>query len=178
MDVCSWDWGAIGSFVGAGATLIGAGIASFVAWCISKQWKNQKGTEVIANEAKTIFYEVCEFHKHIDYIINYEVTEKGLINAFDKIENLSVDINNKLLFLEENIDDKNLQSYRRSLNKLILYISSLIESSESTNPSDIKNDILDGLNINLNKPDSYYKNYKFSFEFVKKTLIDISLYKF
>ena len=24
MDVCSWDWGAIGSFVGAGATLIGA----------------------------------------------------------------------------------------------------------------------------------------------------------
>lgn len=48
MEVCSWDWGAI-------ATFIGAGIASITAWLISKQWRDQKGSEVIANEAKSLF---------------------------------------------------------------------------------------------------------------------------
>lgn len=175
MDVCSWDWGAIAGFTGAVATIASPII---VAVYLYNQWHDQKGKEVIANEAKTLFYEVCEFHKHIDYLINYEVTDKGLINAFNKIENLIIDINNKILFLEENVDNKNLESYRRSVNKLNSYISRLVENSTSTSPSELKNDILNGLNNNLDKPDSYYKNYKFRFDFVKKTLIDISLYKF
>lgn len=46
MDICSWDWGAIGSIAGAIATFTGAGVALFISW----QWKHQKASEVIAND--------------------------------------------------------------------------------------------------------------------------------
>ncbi len=44
MEFCSLDWGAIAGFAGVGATVI----AARVAWNISEEWKNQKGSEVIA----------------------------------------------------------------------------------------------------------------------------------
>ncbi|MGQ1276548.1 hypothetical protein [Acinetobacter baumannii] len=50
MEFCSLDWGAIAGFAGVGATII----AARVAWNISEEWKNQKGSEVIAEEAKEV----------------------------------------------------------------------------------------------------------------------------
>ncbi|WP_180027687.1 hypothetical protein [Acinetobacter sp. YH16032] len=53
MEACNWHWGAI-------ATLIGAGIASTTAWCISNEWRNQKVSEVIANETKEYIYNLSK----------------------------------------------------------------------------------------------------------------------
>lgn len=49
MEVCSIDWGAI-------ATFTGGAIALYISW----QWRNQKGSEVIANEANKAFKVLSE----------------------------------------------------------------------------------------------------------------------
>ena len=52
MDLCIVDWGAV-------ATIAAALIASGTAVCIFEQWRDQKGSEVIANEIKnTIKYHI------------------------------------------------------------------------------------------------------------------------
>jgi len=51
MDLCVFDWGIFASLLSAAATFIGAGVALWIFF----QWKNQKGSEVIANEAKGLF---------------------------------------------------------------------------------------------------------------------------
>lgn len=61
MEVCSWDWGAIATFVGAGVALY-----------ISCQWKNQKGSEVIANEAKEYIYNLSKLE-----LIQMEIETKS-----------------------------------------------------------------------------------------------------
>ena len=174
MDVCSLDWGAI-------STIIGAGIASATALYISRQWRDQKGSEVIANEAKSLFYDVCEHRKHIDYILNYEVTKNGLIKAVVGIENLIITINDKISFLYENIDDNerkySLDFYKKSINNLNEYISKLVDEKEYENINDLVKEIQQGLEINLDKPDSYFTNYKISLIKVKEDLINISTYK-
>ena len=55
MEICSWDWGAL-------ATFTGAGVALYISW----QWKNQKASEVIANESKDIIYSLNEIVKVTD----------------------------------------------------------------------------------------------------------------
>lgn len=174
MDVCVIDWGAI-------STIIGAVIASATALYISRQWRNQKGSEVIANEAKSLFYDVCEHKKHIDYILNYEVTKNGLIKAVVGIENLIITINDKISFLYENIDDNerkySLYFYKKSINNINEYISRLVDEKEYENINDLVEEIKQGLEINLDKPDSYFTNYKISLIKLKENLINISTYK-
>lgn len=57
MEVCSWDWGAIAGFTGAGATII----AAIVAWNISEKWRDQKGDEILSNEAKNLILILEEY---------------------------------------------------------------------------------------------------------------------
>lgn len=90
MGVCSWDWGAI-------ATLTGAGIASITAWLISNQWRNQKGSEVIANECKLILIDLNKFLLDSELLFKLstdkdknllvEATINQLIKDIIKIEN-------------------------------------------------------------------------------------------
>lgn len=61
MDLCVVDWGAV-------ATIVAALIASFTAIYIYFQWKNQKGAEVIANEAKQNIQDILEIIKVISLI--------------------------------------------------------------------------------------------------------------
>lgn len=61
MDLCVVDWGAV-------ATIAAALIASFTAIYIYFQWKNQKGAEVIANEAKQNIQDILEIIKVISLI--------------------------------------------------------------------------------------------------------------
>ncbi|MBH8359955.1 hypothetical protein [Acinetobacter baumannii] len=58
--MCSLDWGIIKDILVA---LISAGIPSGVAWQIFKGWNNQKGTEVIANEAKAVLVGIAELQR-------------------------------------------------------------------------------------------------------------------
>ena len=62
MDVCSWDWGAIAGFTGAGATII----AAIVAWNISEKWRDQKGDEILSNEAKNLILILEEYSDKLE----------------------------------------------------------------------------------------------------------------
>lgn len=129
MDVCSWDWGAIGSFVGAGATLIGAVIASRVAWCISKQWKDQKGSEVIANETKELIKDITQSISLLGNIIyddtNSTIKNENIISNFLNIKRLDLEIHRKIYFIENTIIFYNLDKIYKDFNILN---SSIIDS--------------------------------------------------
>lgn len=64
MEVYSWDWGAIGNFTVAGATIF----AAYKAVSISDQWRIQKRSEIVSEIAKKAY--------------------KGKIVYQDKIKNL------------------------------------------------------------------------------------------
>ena len=83
MDVCSLDWSIIATYQGVMGTYLGvaATIASpiIVAIYIYKKWHDQKGKEVIANEAKEILKIVEELkndymyrYGNMDSLINYK----------------------------------------------------------------------------------------------------------
>ncbi|WP_336151179.1 hypothetical protein [Acinetobacter ursingii] len=55
--MCSVDWVILKDILVA---LIGAGIPSVVAVCVFLRWKNQKGSEVIANEAKSLIIKIAK----------------------------------------------------------------------------------------------------------------------
>lgn len=74
MEVCSWDWGAISTFIGV-----------FVALYISWQWKNQKESEVIANEAKEYIYNLSKLESiqlEIETIGTTAIRKKELIEEY------------------------------------------------------------------------------------------------
>ena len=56
MEFCDLDWKAIGSFVSAGATLVGARVA----WKISEKWREQKASEEISKECKELVIKLYE----------------------------------------------------------------------------------------------------------------------
>lgn len=102
---CSWNWGAIGSIAGAGATLI----ATIVAICIFKQWRNQKGSEVIANEANEIVKNLSVLHENIKYITTHSINKNYALSMFKDIEDLSNKNKRELLFLKASIVNENLE---------------------------------------------------------------------
>jgi len=75
MDICSWDWGAIAGFVGAGTTII----AAIIAWNISEKWRDQKGDEIISNEAKNILILLNEYREKLENI--HEAIINGIADA-------------------------------------------------------------------------------------------------
>lgn len=60
MDVCSIDWSAI-------ATFVGVVVALYISW----QWKRQKGSEVIATEAKNLSLNIIAFKQNYIKVYNY-----------------------------------------------------------------------------------------------------------
>lgn len=104
MDLCTWDWGAIGSILGAGATFIAAGVALY----IFTQWKNQKASEVVANEAKYTINEIFELNKVfldlVDLSFNDSTELKRKIDTFISLTYSSLA---KLAFIENTIFDDN-----------------------------------------------------------------------
>lgn len=77
MDVCSWDWGAIAGFMGAGATIY----AAHVALSISNQWKVQKRSEIISDMAKKAYEKRISTNEAIGkvYIATYSLIHKNNI---------------------------------------------------------------------------------------------------
>lgn len=146
MDVCSWDWGAI-------STIIGAGIASATALYISRQWRNQKGSEVIANEANKAFkvlseIEILSFsalkhfkddnYKHLvstytEYQDKYEILRDSILlilyvvsdsslkdkysNFDNTYENFSKVISNKLEY--DSFNDSNIDELTRNIDDIV-----------------------------------------------------------
>ncbi len=77
MDVCSWDWGAIAGFTGAGATIY----AAHVALSISNQWKVQKRSEIISDIAKKAYEKRISTNEAIGkvYIATYSLIHNNNI---------------------------------------------------------------------------------------------------
>ncbi|MGP5543303.1 hypothetical protein ACTXMH_12260 [Psychrobacter celer] len=58
MDICSWNWGAIGSMV---STLIPSAVALY----IFSKWKHQKKHEVLSNEAANVLIAIQDYREKI-----------------------------------------------------------------------------------------------------------------
>lgn len=94
MDVCSWDWSIIATYQNVMETYLGvaATIASpiIVAVYIYNKWHDQKGKEVIANEAKKLLDNVNELKIKRNILSNMY-----LIEDIDKIESTLSDFRDK-----------------------------------------------------------------------------------
>lgn len=167
MEVCSLDWGAIGSFVGAGATIIGAGIASRVAWCISKQWKKQKGSDVVANEAKTVIYNLKKLSRYY-YQNNNKVNKNTIKDVAKDGISLIEDLIESLDFIYRSIDNREdkvtILLFSRVLNSNFYSYKTILNITKTDNEiKDILKDITS----------KYHDNNKD----ILKLIVDYSLYK-
>lgn len=122
MDLCTWDWGAIGSILGAGATFTAAGIALY----IFNKWKYQKASEVVANEAKYAINEVFELNKVFSDLINFNFDNSiDLKRKIDTFMSLAYNSHTKLTFIQNTIYDdnkvveKSIAEFRKIIVKLI-----------------------------------------------------------
>ncbi|MCH7294111.1 hypothetical protein [Acinetobacter higginsii] len=110
MDLCVVDWKAITPIIAAS---IAACIASFTAFKISNRWSNQKGSEVIANEAKEAIYQINELSKfyqqylnnfnpqNLDILLNeHQLIFKDLIHKIDFIFNTPINRDDRKILLE------------------------------------------------------------------------------
>jgi hypothetical protein len=130
MDVCNLDWSIIATYQGVMGTYLGvaATIASpiIVAIYIYKKWHDQKGKEVIANEAKEILKIVEELKN--DYMYRYG--------------NMDSLINYKELFSKEDLSTNRINSSRndRKYRDRVRLLLEIIEDKDiEAVQSDIKN---------------------------------------
>jgi len=103
MDNNSLDLGAIAGFVSAGATLLGAIIASGFAWHISEKWYDQKGKEVIANEAKNLVKMLNKLDRENNDIYKM-LSNNNIHNNDENIISIIKQLNRDLLVLQEEIE--------------------------------------------------------------------------
>lgn len=114
MDVCIIDWSALGGILGAIATFGGTGVALY----IFKQWRSQKGSEVISKVAQELIIKDMELHEYVSEIKSKELEElkykllnySNNINLFIKL----IDNNDNISFLNEVYDN-----YRDNLFKYL-----------------------------------------------------------
>lgn len=116
MDLCVFDWRAI-------TPIIAALIASGTAWGISNKWNNQKGSEVVASEAKQTIKDLLEVIKIVNYIKSGSYDERTDKEQFDRFELLFESIVPSILYIDDciHIDDlkTNLFEFTSDVNELI-----------------------------------------------------------
>lgn len=168
MEVCSLDWGAIGGFTGAGATLISAIIASCVAWSISEKWRDQKGSEVLSVISKDCYTNLDKFkdlaRETIDsthfQLLNSVVSNDPMKNFnvkysydIDKLKDLKKTINRDFEIIKKyKLNDKEFinlvdtfSSFFGSLDKyledmhIVIISSEIVKEYDGERVDDIKN---------------------------------------
>lgn len=171
----SVDWSAVAGFTSAIATFFGGGA---VVW-VYQQWKNQKGSEVIANEAKDVLIDIKElkaiFLQLIGYRYKYESEEAVAINI-SKLTTLSTSTIKKLMFISESIEDLDkintisqsialLQSVYKQIGKIIF--------SDEEGALELMLTLLEGLEKN-----DETKNALSALDALDEVIKKISIYKF
>lgn len=100
MEVCSFDWELASKFIPLITAIISIFIAGFVYWA----WHNQKGKEVIANEAKEAIKEFLEFGSKINKTNqNLDLNEVDL-DHISRLKYIYEESNKRLLFLVNSIE--------------------------------------------------------------------------
>lgn len=95
MDFCSIDWDIIGKFFPSVFT-------SLFAFFIFSQWKNQKGSEVIANEAKSLIIKLAKLQtlqSDIFSILNESNGSNFPEDLFTEFKKTKNDFNDSINFL-------------------------------------------------------------------------------
>lgn len=137
MDLCVIDWGI---FKDISVALIGAGIPSIVAWKIFKSWGWQKGSEVVANEAKQAIKDLLEIIS-ISYNMNsYTASPELIAEKYARFVILSEQILRSSLFINECIVIDNLNFKLNEFNEICWAVKGIgLESDPVRNHNEFKN---------------------------------------
>lgn len=120
MDVCSLDWGAIAGFAGAVAT-IGTGA---IALYISNQWRKQKGSEVVANEAESLILLLNEYEEEYMTVHSSIVNIEKITLEINKLKDLALKVRRQTQFFYQ-LTNEEEQSILDSKNDLTNYYKKL-----------------------------------------------------
>lgn len=160
--VCSLDWGIIKDILVA---LISAGIPSLVAWKIFRGWNNQKGTEVLALEAKEVVINLsilqdlqCAIDNDLFYVFLTKKADLTKRNEFESIYNKLVRSIDFIIFALDDQDLKNKTS--KLLSEAIIFLRDIDRVYEGS---------LRNGKIKLIDPKDALA--------IKKIMLDLSLYK-
>lgn len=120
MGVYSLDWGAIAGFAGAVAT-IGTGA---IALYISNQWRKQKGSEVVANEAESLILLLNEYEEEY-MIVHSSIVNKEIITLeINRLKDLALKVRRQTQFFYQ-LTNEEEQSILDSKNDLTNYYKKL-----------------------------------------------------
>lgn len=120
MDVCSLDWGAIAGFAGAVAT-IGTGA---IALYISNQWRKQKGSEVVANEAESLTLLLNEYEEEYMTVHSSIVNKEKITLEINRLKDLALKVRRQTQFFYQ-LTNEEEQSILDSKNDLTNYYKKL-----------------------------------------------------
>ena len=113
MGISSWDWGAIGSIAGALATL-GTGL---IALWIAYQWRYQKSSEVVANEAKSLILLINEYEEEY-MVVHSSIVNKEKTNLeINKLKGLTQKVRRQTQFFYQltNEEEQSILDLRKDL---------------------------------------------------------------
>lgn len=132
--MCSLDWGIIKDILVA---LISAGIPSLVAWLIYRGWNNQKGTEVIALDAKEIIINLSKL-QDLQNKIHDEIFLVAMGGQFDPIKRNEYEISfqklsDSLNFINFAIKDNELSHYSSSVLAQAMLFKKYIDKYDMNN---------------------------------------------
>lgn len=146
MGVCSWDWGALGSILGAIATFTGAGVALY----ISKSWRDQKGSDVLSEISKETYKQILA-HRGIQDYIDIEI-----INKLNKKSEINIDKFNTYL-KESRVTNKKIRKNLAMINqyKKLNYLESSIRFLEEYEIE------INDVRINILKNEISIKEYEY-----------------
>lgn len=155
MDLCVVDWKAVVPIL---AALIAACIASFTAFCISNRWNNQKGSEALAAEAKTLYSlnnDIFVLYKNLrDSILESPGTvgmsHKDFKNLKEGLDNLI----NELKYFKELLKISNspksnefvkltikVENFKKRLDRIQLYKIRTYGHSQGSHANEIFNEL-------------------------------------
>lgn len=157
--VCSLDWGIIKDILLA---FISAGIPAGVAILIYRGWNSQKGSEVIANEAKNVLVTIEKIEiLQSDIVFWMGLTGKINENKLQEFSRLKDSLENSILLLNHAIDDHDFNIY---LNEIL---KQLKNADRSLTGFDM--DFLEIRDLQFTRTNSY--------QVLKKQLLDYAVYK-
>lgn len=119
--------------LGNGLGIIATLLAILGAFKISRDWREQKGSEVIAKEANEITKDLSVINQSIYELKNNLQSKENALTNLDNIKKISDKINRDLLFLKGSlIDDElnnNINLFSESKKDLLINIEILLRSN-------------------------------------------------
>jgi hypothetical protein len=179
MEVCSWDWGAIASFIGAGATIYAAHIALH----ISNQWSLQKKREKLSSfcdltnsNLSKLNIKINDLHENFSVFpvknITQNIEDRLLLGMFNNIKKSFNDLKIELEVIGEKTRSQTIKNKIDLIENLIQEHSDIyicIISKDKTN-IDHRNELDD----KISDFDVNFENFKID---VSKVLINYIFYE-